>query len=76
MLNDNPELLAEIEEKVKEALANQPKDGKDEKKSARSAKEIKSAAKADEDENVDIDDFEDISDGNNDFFEEDIEIEE
>lgn len=68
MLNDNPELMAELEEKIREALSQGQQTPV--KKSASKGKEA-------DDTERDMDDFENISDGGDeDFFEEDIEIEE
>lgn len=64
MLNDNPELMAELEEKVRAALMEQEKSGR---KGGNAT--VKPAV-------VETDDFEDISIDGDDFFEEDIEIEE
>lgn len=66
-LNDNPELMAELEEKVREALLKNEKEGKKGFNPFAASKD--KAASAQED-------FEDIATGDEDFFEEDIEIEE
>ena len=72
MLNDNPELMAELEEEVKKAMIEFEKSGKKAKKGAKADKGGK-----DKDEyKSEADDFSMAAEGNDDFFEEDIEIEE
>ena len=71
MLNDNPELMAELEEKVREAL----KESKDAVKKGLNPLLAAKLQKASATSKVE-DDFEDIDTGGDDFFEEDIEIEE
>ena len=74
MLNDNPELMAELEQKVREALIESQKDKKG--YNPLSAKDKKNDEK-DEDYEADNEDFSSMAaEGNDDFFEEDIEIEE
>ena len=68
MINDNPELMAELEEKIREAIKEEQESGKKGLKPILTPK-IKEFGSSD--------DFADISiDGDEDFFEEDIEIEE
>lgn len=75
-INDNPELMAELEEKVKQALEEGMK-GKKGINTLLAAKAGKKEAEEKEDFSNSGDDFENISaDGDEDFFEEDIEIEE
>lgn len=69
MLNDNPELMAELEEKVREALKESTAD----KKGAPAFAALRGKAA---DYDSDSDDFENIAAEGEDFFEEDIEIEE
>lgn len=64
MLNDNPELMAELEEKVREALK------------AEGGADKRISSSDDSKKNYDADDFENIASEGDDFFEEDIEIEE
>ena len=64
MLNDNPELMAELEEKVREALK------------AEGGTDKRISSSDDSKKNYDADDFENIASEGDDFFEEDIEIEE
>ncbi|MCH5234796.1 MAG: recombinase RecA [Muribaculaceae bacterium] len=75
MINDNPELMAELEEKIRKALAE---DAGPAKKNINSLLAAKAAKKDEEDGfSSDNDDFESIAaDVDEDFFEEDIEIEE
>lgn len=68
MLNDNPELLAELEEKVRKALIEAEGSGKENGLSSPKGK--------DDSYEADSDDFENIAAEGDDFFEEDIEIEE
>lgn len=73
MLNDNPELMAELEEKVRQALLEEQSS---EKKGVRSALSLNSK-KEEEGFDENSEDFDSISaDGDEDYFEEDIEIEE
>lgn len=65
LLNDNPELMAELEEKVREVLAN----GLPDKKGAGKDKSGEKVSAKDDFENI-------SSDSTDDFFEEDFEIEE
>ena len=72
MLNDNPELMAELEEKVREALIASQNDKK-------GFNPLGNKPKKNDDEEYDssADDFESMApEGDEDFFEEDIEIEE
>lgn len=71
MINDNPELMAELEEKIREALQAKQESGN--KKGLNPILSPRSKAE----DFYSNDDFEDIEiDGDEDFFEEDIEIEE
>lgn len=71
MINDNPELMEELEEKVKAVLI----ESQNSKKGPNPLATSKSTVKDEED--VDSDDFENmVTDNDDDFFEEDIEIEE
>ena len=73
MLNDNPELMAELEEKVRAALIESQKD----KKGVNPLSSLKPKKKDDDEFDSDSDDFENMAaEGEDDFFEEDIEIEE
>ena len=71
LINDNPELMAELEEKIREAI-------KADKESAKKGlKPVLSSKSKSNDEYDSDDDFENIAaEGDEDFFEEDIEIEE
>ena len=71
LINDNPELMAELEEKIREAI-------KADKESAKKGlKPVLSSKPKSNDEYDSDDDFENIAaEGDEDFFEEDIEIEE
>ena len=71
LINDNPELMAELEEKIREAI-------KADKESAKKGlKPVLSPKSKSNDEYDSDDDFENIAaEGDEDFFEEDIEIEE
>ena len=73
LINDNPELMAELEEKIRAAIAENSKSGK-----RGSASFLTSKSKRNDDEEyVNSDDFDNIAaEGDDDFFEEDIEIEE
>ena len=72
LINDNPELMAELEEKIREAI-------KADKESAKKGLKpvLSSKPKSNDEEYDSDDDFENIAaEGDEDFFEEDIEIEE
>ena len=72
LLNDNPELMDELEAKVREAIKNAEGAGK---KGVNPLLKLKAKKEAEYD--TDTEDFENIAaDGGDDFFEEDIEIEE
>lgn len=71
MLNDNPELMAELEEKVKAALVENEKNGK----KAFAGFSLTKGKAASDSYDTDSDDFETIAAEGDDFFEEDIEIE-
>lgn len=71
MINDNPELMAELEEKVKKALLDAEKDSKKGMKPLQTA-----SAKSGKEYETEVDDFESMAADGDDFFEEDIEIEE
>ena len=75
IINDNPELMAELEEKIRAAIADDVKSGK---KGISSVVASKASKKnEDADYNEEDDDFENLAaEGDDDFFEEDIEIEE
>ena len=74
IINDNPELMAELEEKVRKALSE---DSGPAKKSINSLLAAKAKRNEEESYSSDSDDFENIAaEGDEDFFEEDIEIEE
>ena len=74
MLNDNPELMAELEEKVRQAIADSKSN---EKNGIGNLLAAKSSSKKTGDFDAEPDDFENIvADGDEDFFEEDIEIDE
>ena len=75
IINDNPELMAELEEKVRKAI--ETSNTEDKKASALGAAKSKKKSDTDEEE-VEEDDFEAMvaDSGDEDFFEEDIEIEE
>ena len=73
MINDNPELMAELEEKVRQAIIDSAAAGKKGIGALMAAK----SKKAQEEYGSADDDFENIAaEGDEDFFEEDIEIEE
>lgn len=81
MLNDNPELMAELEEKVVKAIEEQLNNEKT--KGIASVLSKKKISKNNEDSNSDVndshyddDEFSIAEDGDEDFFEEDIEVEE
>ena len=74
MLNDNPELMAELEEKVRNAMMEE--ENSDKKGSGKSPV-TKSAQKTREEYEADDEEFENMAtESDDDFFEEDIEIEE
>lgn len=73
LINDNPELMAELEEKIREAIKADMEAGKKGLKPILSAKTKKNEEEKEKDE----DDFDVmVAEGDEDFFEEDIEIEE
>ena len=73
MLNDNPELMAELEEKIKNALL----EGNSKKKKGLNSLLADKTKKSSSDFDSQDDDFESMAaEGDEDFFEEDIEIEE
>ena len=72
MLNDNPELMAELEEKIRQALKDEEAESKGAAKLSPLAK--KKAAEAYEAEDDDLESM--AAEGDDDFFEEDFEIEE
>ncbi len=59
VIQDNPELAEELEEKIMKALKENPQ-GKEKKKSSKSAKSDKSSSKSDEEESVDDIDLDDM----------------
>lgn len=59
VIQDNPELAEELEEKIMKALKENPQ-GKEKKKSGKSAKSDKSSSKSDEEESVDDIDLDDM----------------
>ena len=73
MINDNPELMAELEEKVREALMENANKGK---KSLNPFAGLTAQKKDAADYEADNEEFENMAaEGDDDFFEEDIEIE-
>lgn len=72
ILNDNPELMEELEMKVREALAQQQANEKKGMPDIKSKSKLSSKEEAEEE----MEDFSDMTAEGDDFFEEDIEIEE
>lgn len=77
LINDNPELMAELEEKVRNAIAEDQAAAKKGLKPIFSAKNTRKESSDSSDYDEGDEDFENIAaEGDEDFFEEDIEIEE